>query len=244
MTMTTAAAPGTRVEAVLLNGRFRLDRRVAVAGATGEVSLWRATDARLGRPVTVHLLPAWAAIPAGLPEAVQAAAHVNDVRFTAIFDACYDVDCPYLISEWPAGLSLRDLLRTGLPSPALAAYIVAEAAAAVAAAHEQGRPHLRLDLRSLYWGPSGVKITGLGIDAVLHQAEPDPAADTTALARILYVLLTGRPLAAEDTALPEPRQVSIGVPAALSAITCHALPGQPGWTRSIRTPAELAAALR
>lgn len=246
MTITaTAATPQTRAEAMVLNGRFRLDRRVAVAGTTGEVSVWRATDLLLGRPVSVHLLPAWAAIPAGLPEAVQAAAHVNDVRFTAIYDVCYDVDCPNLVTEWPAGQSLRDLLRTGLPSPALAAHIVAEAASALACAHEQGRPHLRVDLRSLYWGISGVKITGLGIDAVLAQRETaDRTEDTTALARILYVLLTGRPLTGEDTALPEPCHVSAGVPALLSAITCHALPGQPGWAHSIRTPAELAAALR
>ncbi|HLJ98900.1 MAG TPA: hypothetical protein VKU39_03215, partial [Streptosporangiaceae bacterium] len=215
MTMTTTAAvvtPQTRADAVLLNGRFRLDRRVAVAGTTGEVSLWRATDLLLGRPVSVHLLPAWAAIPAGLPESVQAAARVNDVRFTAIYDACYDVDCPNLVTEWPAGQSLRDLLRTGLPSPALAAHIVAEAASAVAGAHEQGRPHLCLDLRSLYWGRSGVKITGLGIDAALTQRETaDHGADATALARILYVLLTGRPLTGEDTALPEPRHLSSGV---------------------------------
>jgi hypothetical protein len=106
-----------------------------------------------------------------------------------------------------------------------------------------------------------LKITGLGIDAALSAGDTGPlsdaeaaALDTTALAKVLYALLTGYWPGDEPTALPaaprnriglrEPRELRPGVPPMLNAIVCHALRGQPGWgTASISTPAQLAAAL-
>jgi hypothetical protein len=243
-----------RAETVLLGGRFRLTEPV---GRTGEVPVWRASDELLRRPVTVHLLPAWSPIRPGLAAAVQGGARVDDSRFATVFGADYGADRPYIVSEWAYDPDLEQLLLTGLPSPALAALIVADGAAALALAHDAGRPHLCLGPRSLHWGRSGLKITGLGIDAALSGADDrDPAAaDTTALARILYALLTGYWPGDEATALPsafwprtglpEPRQIRPGVPSILNAIVCHSLPGQPGWGRAtIVTPAELAIALR
>lgn len=244
----TEIVPGTQVDAVMLGGRYRLAQRV---GGTGETTSWRATDELLRRTVAVHLLPAWRPVRPSVPEAVQAGAGVNDPRLATIFDADYRAENPYIVSEWAGDPNLEDLLLAGLPSPALAALIVSEAAAALTIAHAEGQPHLCLGLRNVHWGGSGLKITGLGIDAALSGADAtDPAAaDTAALARILYALLTGywpgdsalRP----GTRLYEPRQIRPGIPSILNAITCHALPGQPGWGRpSISGPAELAAALR
>ena len=81
------------------------------------------------------------------------------------------------------------------------------------------------------------------------------AADTTALARMLYALLTGYWPGDEATALPPaprhkgrvctPRQVRAGVPALLDAITYRALWGQAADApRRPQTPAGLAMALR
>jgi hypothetical protein len=136
--------------------------------------------------------------------------------------------------------------------------MVADAADALAVAHAAGRPHLCLGPRSLRWNnTSGLKITGLGIDAALSRASAeDPgAADTAALARMLYALLTGFWAGDEATAIPPalrhggriytPRQVRAGVPGVLDAITCHALQlSPPGAPRPALTPAGLAAALR
>jgi hypothetical protein len=236
------AAPQTRTDDLVLGGRFRLDRP---SGQVGRAQLWRAVDVVLRRPVTVHMLPEWTPVP-GLAAAVQAAAGVSDARLATVYDACYDPERPYLVSEWAADPTLERLLPAGLPSPGLAAHIMAEAAQAVAAAHDQARPHLRLDLGRLHWGRSGLKITGLGIDAVLYgAASPDPvAADTIALARILYTLLTGYwpgDRAAAGTPW-EPRELRPAVPLQLNAIVCHALPA---WgTPSISNPVQLAAALR
>ena len=240
--------------AIWLGGRFRLDERVTAAG---QLPLWKATDELLRRPVTIHLLPRGVPVPQRVVEAVQAAARVSDPRLATIYDTDYSVDGPYIVSEWTRGMHLEDLVLSGLPSPALAAAMIADAADALAVAHRAGRPHLCLGARSLRWDTSsGLKITGLGLDAALsgtNAADP-AAADTLALARMLYAMLTGCWPGDEPTALPAaprhkgrvytPRQVRAGVPGVLDAITCHALQLQPpGAPRPVLTPAGLAMAL-
>jgi hypothetical protein len=257
----TAERVGARSEgagpAIWLGGRLRLDERIAAAGA---LSLWKATDALLCRPVTVHLLPRGVPVPPHVAEAVQAAARVNDPRLATIYDTNYSIDGPYIVSEWTPGTHLEDLVLSGLPRPALAAAMIADAADALAVAHQAGRPHLCLGPRSLRWDTgSGLKITGLGIDAALFGAAvADPAAaDTMALGWMLYALLTGYWPGDEPTALPaaprhkgrvySPRQVRAGVPGVLDAITGHALQlRRPGAASSaaVLTPAGLAMALR
>jgi hypothetical protein len=257
-----------------LGGRFRLDERIGAGcgpsawqvgdqrtSAGRDLSGWKATDELLGRPVTVHLLPRGHDVPRQVVEAVQAAARVNDPRLATVYDTDYSIECPYIVSEWTRGTHLEDLVLSGLPTPALAAAMIADAADAIAVAHEAGRPHLRLSPQSLRWDTSsGLKITGLGIDAALAGAlsgadARDPAAtDTRALARMLYALLTGYWPGDEATALPPaprhrrgvytPRQVRAGVPGILDAITGYALQVQrPGAPRSVLTPAGLAMAL-
>jgi eukaryotic-like serine/threonine-protein kinase len=248
------ALPRTRKEAILLGGRYRLAERL---GRTGGIPVWQATDEILRRPVIAHLLPGWIPVRPGVAAAVQAGARMNDPRIATVFDADYSAERPYIVSEWTGDPDLEQLLRTGLPDPALAALIVADAAAVIAAAHEAGRPHLCLRPRSLHWGGGGIKVTGLGIDAALCGADASSPAitDTTDLARILYALLTGYwpgdgettlPAAPRSPAgFPEPRRIRPEIPSILNAITCHALHGQPSWGRpSIFTPAELAATLR
>ena len=249
------AGPRTR-----LGGRFRLGERVTAADGLSlwKASLWKATDELLRRPVAIHLLPRGVPVPAPVVEAVQAAARVSDSRLATIYDTDYSVEDPYIVSEWAPGTHLEDLVLSGLPRPALAAAMIADAADALAVAHRAGRPHLCLSPHSLRWDvASGLKITGLGIDAALsgtHAANP-AAADTMALGRMLYALLTGCWPGDEPTALPDaprhkghvytPRQVRAGVPSVLDTITRQALQLQPGApSAAVLTPAWLAAALR
>jgi len=255
-----------------LGGRFRLDERVSAAAGFPErtpagggamrtradgLVVWKATDELLRRPVTVHLLPRGLPVPPHVVGAVRAAARVSDPRLATIYDTDYSPWGPYIVSEWTRGTHLEDLVLSGLPSPALAAAMIADAADAVAVAHRIGRPHLCLGPRSLRWETgSGLKITGLGIDAALCGATAaDPAAvDTVALARLLYALLTGCWPGDEPTALPSaprhkgrvytPRQVRAGVPRVLDAITGYALGLQPhADPQAVLTPAGLATAL-
>ena len=173
--------------ATRLGGRFRLEERISattglptwsattgqpVWSATTGLSVWKATDEVLCRPVTIHLLPGGREVPRTVVAAVQSAARVNDSRLAMIYDTDYGSECPYVVSEWIRGTHLEDLVLSGLPSPALAAAMIADAAEALAVAHQAGRPHLCLSPRTLRWdNNSGLKITGLGIDAVLSGVE-------------------------------------------------------------------------
>jgi hypothetical protein len=258
-----------------LGGRFRLDERISlddqVSGSCGSsweargLSLWKATDQLLNRPVTIYLLPS-GPVPRVVVDAVQSAAKVSDPRLATIYDTDFDEQCAYIVSEWTPGTHLEDLVLSGLPDPALAAAMIADAADALAVAHQAGRPHLRLTPRSMRWdNASGLKITGLGLDAALcgstekalrgARHEDPVAADTTALARMLYALLTGYWPGDEPTALPPaprhkgnvctPRQIRAGVPAMLDAITYRGLQGLAA-DAPLRpqTPAGMAMALR
>jgi hypothetical protein len=263
-----------------LGGRFRLDERISVSDHIGSpcaisweargLSLWKATDQLLSRPVTIYLLPPGLPVPSAVVEAVQAAAKVCDPRLATIYDTDFVSDTPYVVSEWTPGTHLEDLVLSGLPAPALAAAMIADAADALAIAQQAGRPHLRLTPRSLRWDNSGLKITGLGLDAALCGPASDSAAsdglaagllasgglaDTRALARMLYALLTGYWPGEDATALPAaprhkgqvctPRQVRAGVPAILDVITYRALSGQaPNAPARPLAPAGLAMALR
>jgi hypothetical protein len=279
--MTVVEIPsGAQMTERWLGGRFRLDERISlddqVSGPCGSswetrgLSLWKATDQLLSRPVTIYLLPA-GRVPRAVTDAVQAAAKVSDPRLATIYDTDFNEQCPYVVTEWTPGTHLEDLVLSGpfppaLPRPALAAAMIADAAEAIAVAHRAGLPHQRLTPRSVRWHPGrGLKITGLGLDAALcgsteeavrGAAALDPvAADTTALARMLYALLTGYWPGDEPTALPPaprhkgqvctPRQVRAGVPALLDAIAYRGLQGQAA-DAPLRpqTPAGLAMALR
>ena len=230
--------------------RFRLEERI---GTDADAAVWRATDQLLCRTVIIHVLGSGPKA-AGMADAIRAAARVTDPRVARIFDAGYAAGHPYVVSEWAPGSTLEQQVSIDYPEPALAAAIVADAADALAIAHQTGIPHLCLGPRSLRWGTSGVKVTGLGIESALRQAKADdPAAtDTRALARMLYALLTGYWPGDEPTVLPTapqrrgqwyaPRQVRAGVPGGLNAITTGIL--QPECARPrISAPADLAAAL-
>jgi hypothetical protein len=254
--MTVVDVPSaTRTAETWLGGRFRLDERISledqVSGFSGScgslweahgLSLWKATDQLLNRPVTIYLLPC-GPVPSAVTDAVRSAAKVSDPRLATIYDTEFDEACPYIVAEWTPGTHLEDLVLSGLPHPALAAAMIADAADAIAVAHRAGRPHLRLTPRSLRWhNSSGLKITGLGLDDALcgqglggPRVQDPVAVDTAALARMLYVLLTGYWPGDEPTALPPaprhkgnvctPRQIRAGVPAMLDAIAYRGLQG-------------------
>ena len=186
--MTVVEVPsGAQMAERWLGGRFRLDERIStddqVSGALGPcgssweargLSLWKASDQLLSRPVTIYLLPR-GPVPRAVVDAVQSAAKVSDPRLATIYDTDFDGQCPYIVTEWTPGTHLEDLVLSGpfppaLPHPALAAAMIADAADAIAVAHRAGLPHLRLTPHSVRWdNASGLKITGLGLDAALSR---------------------------------------------------------------------------
>jgi serine/threonine protein kinase len=241
--------PGTR-----LANRFRLEDRVSESdGAT----LWKAIDEILARPVAVHTFSPEFPRVDEVVTAARAASRLTDPRLTQVFDAADEDGTAYVVSEWVTGESLLDLLSNGPVEPERGAALVAEAAEALAHAHEAGLTHLHLTPSRLVWtAGSTVKVLGLAVDAaIIGVSYDDPALeDAEGLGRLLYAALTGHWPGDEEGGLPQaplddgrlctPRQVTAGVPGYLDVITCRTLMqearrGQP----PLSTPAAVAEAL-
>ncbi len=245
---TFTSEPGTR-----LGGRYRLEDRLAAAGGW---SAWKAIDEILARPVSVITFVSGFPRLEQVVTGARAASRLTDTRLTQVFDVEDNWDHPYIVLEWPVGDTLADLLATESMEPAAGARIVAEAAAAIAAAHAAGLAHLCLQPEAVRWTASGgVKVTGLGIDAALAgiTADDPELTDTIGLGSLLYAALTGMWPGADHPDLPpapmsegrprRPRQVRAGLPASLDDITSRAL-GLGGQNdHPFDSPAELSAAL-
>jgi hypothetical protein len=252
---TYISEPGTR-----LAGRYRLvDQMVTGNGWI----LWKAIDETLARPVSILTFASGFPRIPQVVTAARAASRLTDPRMAQVFDVEDGGGQAYIVLEWVGGESLTDILEAGGPlDPARACSLVSDAARAVAGAHALGQAHLRLTPDTLRWTRgSGIKITGMGIDAALAgggltgAAAYDPSiADTTALAALLYAALTGYWPGEEPTRLPAapvsdgavctPRQVSADVSSAMDSVIIRALLQRP--TRQgppIQSPAEFADAL-
>ncbi|MDX3105658.1 protein kinase family protein, partial [Nonomuraea angiospora] len=222
---TSAVEPGTR-----LAERFRLEDRVSESdGAT----LWKAIDEILARPVAVHTFAPDFPRVHEVVTAARAASRLTDPRLTQVFDAAEDDKAAYVVSEWVTGESLTDLLASGPLEPERAAGLVAEAAEALAHAHEAQLYHLCLRPSHLVWTTGNtVKVLGVAVDAALSGLTTDQPAldDAEGLGRLLYAGLTGHwPGDEEEGGLPAapmtdghfctPRQVTAGVPSYLDTVT-------------------------
>jgi serine/threonine protein kinase len=252
---TYTSEPGTR-----LAGRYRLvDQAVNGNGWT----LWKAIDETLARPVAILTFASGFPRISEVVTAARAASRLTDPRMAQVFDVEDGGGQAYIVLEWVGGESLTELLDGNGPlDPAQACSIVCDAARALAGAHALGQAHLRLTPDTLRWSRgSGIKITGLGIDAALAgdgmtgAAVYDPAvADTCSLASLLYAALTGYwpgdeptqlpPAPFSDGAVAAPRQVSADVSAALDSVITRALLQRPNRQGpAIQSPAEFADAL-
>jgi serine/threonine protein kinase len=230
---TFTSEPGTR-----LAGRYRLVDQVAAGSGW---TMWKAIDETLARPVSVlTFAPGFPRITQ-VVTAARAASRLTDPRLAQVFDVEDGGDQAYVVLEWVGGESLTDLVADGPLDPARACALMSEAARALAGAHAAGQAHLCLTPETLRWTrSSGVKITGLGIDAALAgaaltgSAASDPAiTDTRDLAALLYAALTGywpgesqtglQPAPVTDGVVCTPRQVTADVSPAVDGVVCRAL---------------------
>ena len=157
---TYTSEPGTR-----LAGRYRLvDQTVTGNGWT----LWKAIDETLARPVSILTFVAGFPRIGQVVTAARAASRLTDPRMAQVFDVEDGGGQAYVVLEWVGGDSLTDLLDSGPLDPALACSLASDVARAVSGAHALGQAHLRLTPDTLRWTRgSGIKITGLGLDAAL-----------------------------------------------------------------------------
>ena len=132
----------TFVPATTLLGRYVIERQIG-AGGMGEV--YRAQDTRLERTVAIKMLPRETAGDTGLRRRflneARAASALNHPNIVALYDICSDKNIDFLVMEYVAGKTLKELIRPeGLPISEAGGYAI-QLAGALAVAHAAGLIH-------------------------------------------------------------------------------------------------------
>jgi len=204
-----------------LSDRYRLERRIAIGGAS---EVWRGHDEMLGRPVAVKVIAADGGDPASpdalvLAEArsVAALAHPNiaEVFDIGVWSAPEGPALRYIVMELAEGETLAQHLRAGPLDWQIAVRVCAEVSAALAAAHMAGLVHRDVKPANVVLTPYGVKVLDFGISVTAGSRDgladgavvgtpafiaPErfrglpaaPASDMYALGVLLFLCLAGQ----------------------------------------------------
>ena len=240
--------------------RYRLLRETRRGGMS---QIWEAIDTQTGRRVAVKRLSvpptltpterrAWIA---QIEHTEREIARLQHPNIAAIYDVGQDQMQPFLVMDLLPGRTLRQRLREGPLMPNEAARTLAQAAAALDAAHEIGLVHGGLKPASFLLLPNGmVKLTDFGIarqgdmptaetmvgspsylsPEQIQGAVLGPASDVWAMGVILYEMLAGHPpfsgsrlemLFQQITAGQPPP--APGMPSAIQAVLSRALAKDP-----------------
>uniref|UniRef100_UPI00260DCD78 Stk1 family PASTA domain-containing Ser/Thr kinase n=1 Tax=Nocardioides sp. TaxID=35761 RepID=UPI00260DCD78 len=222
--MNDAGAPGP----TLVGGRYELGE---LLGRGGMAEVRKGTDSRLGRIVAVKRLrtdlASDATFQARFRREAQSSASLNHPAIVAVYDTGEEpaedgsgVAQPYIVMEYVAGRTLRDILREGrkiLPERAL--EITSGVLSALDYSHRAGIIHRDIKPGNVMLTPTGdVKVMDFGIARAISDAansmtqtaavvgtaqylSPEQARGETVDSRsdvysagcLLYELLTGRP---------------------------------------------------
>lgn len=214
----------------VLSGRYELGELI---GRGGMADVFRGIDTRLGRTVAIKLLrPDLARDPqfqARFKREAQAVAALNHPSIVAVFDTGdhavpggHDdsVRVPYIVMEYVAGKTIRDLIRAGEVSIDQAVDFTLGVLSALDYSHKAGIVHRDIKPANVMFCPdsNSVKVMDFGIaramadssatmtqtQAVVGTAQylsPEQARGETVDARsdlysagcLLYEMLTGRP---------------------------------------------------
>ncbi|MFG2042460.1 protein kinase [Dactylosporangium sp. NPDC048998] len=211
----SALSAGTRI-----HDRFTLRERIGTGGMS---EVWRADDLVLGRAVAVKVLTTALAMDPLLRAATwteaRASARLAHPHVTQVYDYG-EMTLPggavagYMVMELVEGQSLADRLRLGPLPWEQATIVVAQVAAALAAAHRIGVVHRDVKPGNVMLTQAGAKILDFGIAALgggepaadggrlvgtpayaaperLRPGAASPESDVYALGVLLYEALTG-----------------------------------------------------
>jgi serine/threonine-protein kinase len=205
--------------ATLLGGRYRLEN---VIGRGGMALVYLARDTELGSPVAVKILADNLAADPELRRRflreAQLAGRLSHPNVVRVLGRGEQAGRPYIVLEHVAGRSVgEELARVGRLPPERVCELGAQAAAGLAAAHEQGLVHRDVKPHNLLLtAHDGVKVADFGIARASDGTQltqvgtilgttaylaPEQAAgreaaapaDVYGLGVVLYELLTGRP---------------------------------------------------
>jgi eukaryotic-like serine/threonine-protein kinase len=168
----------------LLGGRYRLDAEI---GRGGMSTVYRAFDVVLERPVAIKLMHREIAADSDQLERfrreARSVAQLNHAHIVTVIDAGEEpssegspgadapVGTPYIVLEYVAGETLKDLIRRdgALDIPQAIAYAI-EIARALGAAHERMIVHRDVKPQNVLIDPEGgAKITDFGIARTLSE---------------------------------------------------------------------------
>ncbi|MFJ5687619.1 Stk1 family PASTA domain-containing Ser/Thr kinase [Streptomyces sp. NPDC093099] len=150
----------------LLDGRYRVDARIAVGGMA---TVYRAVDIRLDRVLALKVMhPALAADVTFVERFIREAksvARLSHPNVVAVFDQGAEGAYVYLAMEYVAGCTLRDVLRErGALRPRAALDILEPVLAALGAAHRAGFVHRDMKPENVLIGDDGrVKVADFGL---------------------------------------------------------------------------------
>ncbi|HEU5301850.1 MAG TPA: PASTA domain-containing protein [Acidimicrobiia bacterium] len=171
----------------VLAGRYRLLAPIG-SGSSGRVYL--ADDVRLRRRVAVKVLHGGLADDAGFLRRFRAeaqmAASLHHPHVMAVYDWGEDDGVPFMVLELLKGGSLRSLLDEGPRlSPAQAAHVGRQVAAALAYAHARGLVHRDVKPANLLFDEHGiVRVGDFGLARALAEASwTEPAGTVVGTAR-------------------------------------------------------------
>ena len=171
----------------VLNGRYRLLAPIG-SGASGRVYL--ADDVRLRRRVAVKVLHGALADDSGFLRRfrteAQTAAALHHPHVMAVYDWGEDDGVAFMVLELLKGGSLRSLLDAGdRLTPAQAAHVGRQVAAALAFAHGRGIVHRDIKPANLLFDAHGiVRVADFGLARALAEASwTEPAGTVVGTAR-------------------------------------------------------------
>ena len=143
-------------------------RILALIGQGGDGVVYRAWDPRLQREVALKVLHRRRAVTLARAERfvaeARAASALNHPNIVTVFDAAFDGDTPYIVSELIDGRTLRqEIANTPLPVRRVL-DVATQIADGLAAAHEAGIVHRDLKPENIMLTGSGrVKIVDFGL---------------------------------------------------------------------------------
>jgi serine/threonine-protein kinase len=210
-----------------LNGRYRLLNPV---GGGGMAQVYKARDDILGRVVAVKILREQYAgdsqFVARFRREAQAAANLAHPNIVNVYDVGQDGDFHYIVMEYIAGASLKELITSQAPLPNHKAINIAvQILSGLEYAHRNGLIHRDIKPQNVLIGPDGIaKVTDFGIAksvsdlglteaglalGTAHYFSPEqakgervtPASDIYAVGVTMYEMLTGQLPFESDTVM-------------------------------------------